>query len=200
MRVIPCYEPGRGAVQMIDLRWGVIDLLILSLLAWGGIIGWRRGGFRSLLDCMGVGSAIAAVIFSIPSVYDQLIDASWAFPLRKWLFEHMRTVEVGLGLSRAGTGNAENLYHLIIVGACALAIWGGIQMILQVFQTVLKEPSGSLASRITGTFLGTCVGGVLAVYMVQCLGLLSWIQGWEALDFYLSKSFFVWTVMSWIVG
>ncbi|MFC4768456.1 CvpA family protein [Effusibacillus consociatus] len=186
---------------MIDLsilHANMVDLLILCLISWFTIIGWRRGGYRSLLDCMSIGSAIAVVVFTIPLFRDQLIDGDWAWQLRNWIHEMMRTVPT-FGFSNAEMGPADKLYHLLIVGAGALTVWIGIQMILQVFQTVWKEPSGSIASRVTGTLLGTCIGSVFSIYMVQCLGPLSWLRGWEALDHYLAKSFFVWAFMNLMV-
>lgn len=176
----------------------VIDLMIVGLLAWGGIIGWRRGAYRSLLDCASVGSAIAVVLFSVPLVRDVLIDGSWAWPLRKWLRERLQTVPAGMGFSNPGFGAADRLYHLLIVGTGALAVWIGMQMILQVFQTVLREPVGSVGSRIAGTLMGMAMAGIFSVYVVQCLGLLSWLRGFEALDFSLRQSFLVWSVMNWI--
>ncbi|WP_018131419.1 CvpA family protein [Effusibacillus pohliae] len=173
----------------------MIDLLILCLLSWSGILGWRRGGFRALIDSVSVGGASAAAIFLIPLLRDHFIDGG-ALEFRKWLREHIRSVPTGFGLSDPGPGVAQNLYHLLIVGIAALAVWIGMQMILQVFQTVWKEPGGTVLSRIAGSLLGIAIGSVLAAYMVKCLGLLSWVQGWEALDLQLARSFFVWIVMN----
>ncbi|TCS75180.1 colicin V production protein [Effusibacillus lacus] len=174
--------------------------MIICLLSWAGVIGWRRGGYRSLLDCMGVGSAIALVVFAIPHIQDRLIDGWWAHEFRQWLYDHIRAVPTGQGLSEQGKSVAESLYHMLVVGIGALAVWIGIQMILKVFQTVMKEPGESLFSRISGSVIGFSMGSVFAAYVVQCLGLLSWVQGMESLDRQLAHSFFYWFVTNWIAS
>lgn len=175
----------------------MIDLVIVGLLSWTGIIGWRRGGLRALIDSASVGSAIAMVLFSLPLIKD-LIDETWALQFRIWLREQVRTIPTGFGLG-SSSSVSDNLYHTVIVGAAAITVWAGIQMILQVFQTVWKEPSGSRLSRILGMLIGTGLGGVLSIYMVQWLGLLSWLKGFEFLDTSLGNSFLIWVIMNYVV-
>lgn len=181
--------------HLADRMLNLTDLLILMILLWTGVIGWRRGGLRSLIDSMSVGSATAVVIFSIPFVKDRLIDGSWALEFRNWIQENVRAVPAGYGFPESNAV-ADNLYHMVLVGAGALTVWIGIQMILQVFQTVWKIPNGTLLSGVMGTLIGTGMGSVFAWYMVQCLGLLSWLKGFETLDTYLGNSFFVWVILN----
>lgn len=181
--------------HLADRMFNLTDLLILMIVLWTGVIGWRRGGLLSLIDSMSVGSAIAVVVFSIPFVRDRLIDGSWALEFRKWIQENVRAVPTGFGFQES-TGVADSLYHMLVVGAGALTVWIGIQMILQVFQTVWKIPNGTVLSRVTGMLIGTAMGSVFSWYMVQCLGLLSWLKGFETLDTYLGNSFFVWVILN----
>ncbi len=180
----------------MDKMFNLIDLLIVAIVAWASIIGWRRGGTRSLIDSASVGSAIAVVILSITLVRDRLIDGSWALEIRNWIRENLRSAPTTAGFASENMGVADNLYHLLIAGAGAITVWIGMQMILQVFQTVWRVPNETLFSRIAGTLIGAGMGSVFAWYMVQCLGLLSWVKGFEALDSYLGSSFLVWLVLN----
>lgn len=187
---------GESAFHSIDRMFNLIDLLIVAIVAWASIIGWRRGGTRSLIDSASVGSAIAVVLLSITFVRDRLIDGSWALVIRKWIRENLRSIPTTAGFATENAGVADNLYHLLIVGVGAITVWIGLQMILQVFQTVWRVPHETPVSRMAGTLIGTGMGSAFAWYMVQCLGLLSWIKGFEALDSYLGSSYFVWLMMN----
>lgn len=178
----------------------MIDLGILIVIAWGAAIGWGRGGFRSMLDCVGAGTAVAVALFSIPFMKDGLIDGFWAHDLRRWINDHLKAVPTSFGFDSVGTDVADRLYHLIVVGISSVAVFIGIQMILQVYITVWRQPVQSPVSRWAGALIGCCIGGMIGVYMVQCLGLLSWVKGLEILDLYLAKSFMRWVALNYLLN
>ncbi|BCJ87496.1 CvpA family protein [Effusibacillus dendaii] len=177
----------------------MMDLLIICLLSWSTVNGWQRGAYRSMVGCMGIGSAIAVVLFTVPFIKDRLVDGSWAWDLRKWMQDHMQAVPTSIGLSAGGEGPADKLYHLIVVGVAACSVWIGIRMILKVYETLWEETNVRVGSRIAGSLIGFCIGSAGAAYLVDCLGLLSWVKGWEALDQLIGQSVIVTNVIQFVM-
>lgn len=178
---------------------GIVDTVILSVVAWGAVIGWKRGGYRALLDFASLGGSVAVILFSVHWINNIFIQADWAYKVRKWIFEQILVVPTGSGLSVPGNQFADQLFHLLLVGGSSLAVWIGIQMILQVFQTIMREPAGTVMSRTTGGIIGSVMGSVISFYMVQCLGFLSWVKGLEELDLYMGRSVIVSAMHTWFL-
>jgi uncharacterized membrane protein required for colicin V production len=183
----------------------MIDLLLMAVIAWTGMIGWMRGIFRALIDAVSVMSTVFFVTVSIPVLKDTMIDGEWRLGFDRWLQLWLRDPQTGLfprlfpysipasaamNVS-AKTVMAERIYEMVIVSLSAMALIVGIQLILQVFETVWTPPQGILTHRIGGLLIGLVLGLFVAVYLVNSLGMLSWVSGMEGLDHALSQSLLV---------
>lgn len=192
----------------------IMDLLLILVIAWFCVIGWIRGRYRALIDACSSMITIFFVTSSVPLLKDMMIDGEWRFIFQRWiqfrLYDHVRdssfplwkvqeAVPTGLFTHSATSMYlAERIYDMVIIFICALALIIGIQLILQVYETLWSTPKGTLSHRGVGMMVGFIMGIFSVIYLVNGLGLLSWLAGMEFLDEYISRSFFVHLLIKWL--
>jgi uncharacterized membrane protein required for colicin V production len=188
----------------------MIDLILVAAIAWTGMIGWMRGMYRALIDAVSTLIAVFFVTISVPVLKDTMIDGAWRLGFEHWIqlrlrdhhtvFLHLEHGSIPAGAQIAATKVflAERIYEMIIISVSAFALIMGIQLILQVYETVWTTPRGTLANRAVGMAVGLFLGVFIVLFLINGLGMLSWFSGMEVLDEHLSRSVLVSLLVRWL--
>lgn len=184
----------------------MLDILFLSIMSWSGMIGWFRGRWRALTDAVSVIVTVCFMSISVPVLKDAVIDGEWRLQLERWLQGHLRTPTKDSFPSLPALGLwdlpaqplGERVYEILLISLSSFALIIGIQLILQVYQTLWPHVRLSLADRSLGLIIGLLLGLFADLYLMNGLGMLSWFAGMEFLDTALSHSFLVHMAVRWL--
>jgi hypothetical protein len=174
----------------------MVDLLILVILSWSIWFGWRRGALRTLVDAVALLTPMFLVTLFIPFLKDVLIDRGWSLAVAKFMAGHLvktspqsagflnvaEATPVAQGIGLGAPLWVERLYELVILGLMSGALFVGLQMVLQVYETLWRESRFDWQARALGGVAGLGIGATVSAYVISVLGLLCWIQGLEWLD------------------
>ncbi|GIM45878.1 hypothetical protein DNHGIG_14270 [Collibacillus ludicampi] len=188
----------------------MIDLILIAVIAWAGMIGWMRGMYRALLDAVSTLIAVFFVTISVPILKDSIIDGAWRLGFEHWIqlrlrdhhtvFLHVEqgSIPAGAQITSSKAFLAERIYEMIMISVSAFALIMGIQLILQVYETVWTPPRGTRANSGLGMAVGLFLGIFIVLFLINGLGMLSWFSGMEVLDEHLSESVLVSVFVRWL--
>lgn len=133
------------------LKWIVDNKdLILAVMSGvaTGLLAWKLG--LSGIQSLGIGLAIAGIVYTIESIMAYLQDPSW---------ENFGKIVTGIGLAVAGVAIIFGAWHVAIAGAMVAIIgiiisnWEKIKAFLQGGIDWLREQGKSILNKLFGNFL-----------------------------------------------
>jgi hypothetical protein len=182
-----------------------IDLLVILIVVWGILIGWKRRGLTALMDLMACALVGVILLTIIPVTEGMVLNQVLRKRLIDWVQQHLmntspdsafyfriyQDIPVGSGMFNRSVLITNELYEYCMVALFGVALFISIQMVRKAFITVWDVRAGLWDSSVMGAGIGGLLAIMLVFFITTIFGLLSWFQGFEWLDQSMVQSIFV---------
>jgi hypothetical protein len=188
-----------------------IDILVLLVMMWGMVLGWKRRGLTVLMDFMAISIVMTSLLSILPVTEGYTLSQAVHARLVEWVQKHLimtspessvyfriyQEIPVGTGMSKRSVEIADSLYTYGVTMLFGCVLFISIQMVRKAFLTAWTVHGGLWDSKLAGASIGGLLGVVLVFFITTVFGILSWFQGFEWLDRSLVQSVFVRTFSSY---
>jgi len=174
-----------------------MDVVLLTIVSWFGIIGWKRGSGRALTDAFTCMVSVFVMTKSMPILEPSFFGPAMSATMNRFVELHMNNNppksaflllhSYATPVSTTGALHvsiiANRIFDAFLTTMFASAVWIGLQLILNVHASIKKTQFSDRARRpLLGCIIGILLGGYVAVFLLRGLVLVCWFNNTRILD------------------